>query len=298
MYTDFPLYPTEVFNGTDYPDQVDNTDIVYAALINALKSEMQACFDELGVLPKTKFNDVNARMYAIEIAAGMRSADPISQWKMNDDAASAVVIDSVGSNNGTYKDTSGNINTSTGSVTGKVNEALDFDGDEYVDCGNPTNLQISTNLSVFCWIKYTSGYNAIGKSNSDGGTNFGWILDIRNNHVYPVFKSSNGTIYENAEGSTALNDGEWHHIGMVYDGNSLKAYVDGAVDGEDTAATGTIRGYADYILGIGTCPSAGTLSHITAKIDEVRIYNFTVLLAGVEGLYNLGHGTEEKNPYD
>ena len=62
MYTNFPLYPTEIFTVTDYPVQTDNTDTVYAALINALRAEMQACFDELGVLPKGDFASVGARL--------------------------------------------------------------------------------------------------------------------------------------------------------------------------------------------------------------------------------------------
>jgi len=67
MYTDFPLYPTSIFSNTDYPAQADNTDTVYAALINALKTEMQACFDELGILPKGSHATVKARIEALEL---------------------------------------------------------------------------------------------------------------------------------------------------------------------------------------------------------------------------------------
>ncbi len=62
MYTNFPLYPTEIFTVTDYPVQTDNTDTVYADLINALRAEMQACFDELGLLPKGDHSSVKARL--------------------------------------------------------------------------------------------------------------------------------------------------------------------------------------------------------------------------------------------
>jgi len=66
MYTNFPLYPTSIFSNTDYPAQADNTDTVYAALINALKTEIQACFDELGTLPKGFHISVKARIEALE----------------------------------------------------------------------------------------------------------------------------------------------------------------------------------------------------------------------------------------
>ena len=64
FYTDFPKYPTAIFNDTDYPTQVDDTDTVYAALVNALKEEMQACFAELGTLPKGSHASVKARLDA------------------------------------------------------------------------------------------------------------------------------------------------------------------------------------------------------------------------------------------
>ncbi len=64
FYTDYPKYPTSIFNDTDYPDQVDNTDIVYSKLINALKEEMQAGFAELGTLPKGAYASVKARLEA------------------------------------------------------------------------------------------------------------------------------------------------------------------------------------------------------------------------------------------
>jgi len=66
FYTDFPKFPTSIFNNTDYPTQVDDTNTVYADLINALKEEIQACFTELGTLPKGYHASVKARIEALE----------------------------------------------------------------------------------------------------------------------------------------------------------------------------------------------------------------------------------------
>ena len=66
FYTDFPKYPTAIFDDTDYPNQTDDVSTVYAALVNALKEEMQACFDELGTVPKGAHASVKARLIAIE----------------------------------------------------------------------------------------------------------------------------------------------------------------------------------------------------------------------------------------
>jgi len=232
---------------------------------------------------------------AAYVSSGGTVNSPVSQWKMNDNEANATVVDAVDSNNGTYKDTSGDINTSTGSVAGKINKALDFDGDEYVHIGNPANLQINTNLFVFCWIKTTGGGSIVSKANNDGGSNLGWLFDVRSKHLYPAFKSSNGTIYEGATGSIDVADGEWHHVGMSYDGSSLKSWVDGVVDNEDISATGTIRA-SDYNLGIGAGPDAASISYFTGQIDDVRIYNVALSLADVKAIYYAGNGIEVENP--
>ena len=66
FYTNFPKYPTAIFDDIDYPTQADDTDTVYADLVNALKEELQACFAELGTLPKGVHASVKARIEALE----------------------------------------------------------------------------------------------------------------------------------------------------------------------------------------------------------------------------------------
>lgn len=84
FYTDFPLYPTEVFDDTDYPTQVDNTDTVYAALVNALKEELQAVMTELGVLPKGAAASVKARLDAQR--KKIQDADGDTSWDTEETA--------------------------------------------------------------------------------------------------------------------------------------------------------------------------------------------------------------------
>ena len=61
-YTDWPVYPTEILDTTDYPNQTDNTDWVLAWLLNAIKAEMIAVQEELGTQPKGSAADVKTRL--------------------------------------------------------------------------------------------------------------------------------------------------------------------------------------------------------------------------------------------
>ena len=67
----------------------------------------------------------------------------VSYWKMDD--ASGNIIDAHGSNDGTY-------NGSLYSQTGKINNAIGFDGsNDFVDTGANFN---NNNLSVFMWANF------------------------------------------------------------------------------------------------------------------------------------------------
>ena len=69
----------------------------------------------------------------------------VVHYKMDDNAGSATVIDTVGTQDGTYKDGGGNLDTDTGSVIGRVGGALDFDGtDERVEITNVSAVDISS----------------------------------------------------------------------------------------------------------------------------------------------------------
>src|SRR5262249_38336898 len=98
---------------------------------------------------------------------------------------------------GTASDSSGSGNNGTlvngpSSVTGKSGQALNFNGNQYVDLGNVINMDIGslpsidyTNLSVFAWVKTTQvgGFNMIvSKRDSSSSSNPG----------YQLFQNGNG----------------------------------------------------------------------------------------------------------
>jgi len=303
FYTNFPLYPTETFSNTDYPAQADDTDTVYAALINALKTEIQACFNELGLLPKGKYTDVSARLKAISIAAGMCVPSPISQWKLNDNLLTAVILDAVGSNNGKYKDAAGDINTSTGSVTGKINEAINFDGtDQYAQIPDSADLEFpsGTNFALAVWVNVTGSSSGtrtaiVGKGYHDTSVNLPVYMlqyDPADSHRATFYLRNSSDVTKVVVGATSLNDG-WHHVVGVKDGEEMRLYVDGVSDNTAVDIGG------DYAYGVNSDDvyiGQHYNRYINGAIDDLRIYNIALTLAQIEAIYNSGNGTEDENP--
>jgi len=146
MYTNFPLYPTSIFSNTDYPAQGDNTDTVYAALINALKTEMQSCFAELGTLPKGEHISIKARLDAID--AQLKTELDYMEYASNTAAQAAYVSSDTGYGSDIF---TGGTATDDGNLGPAYTAAKAFDGDPatFYHTDNPNTLP--------SWVKYNLG---------------------------------------------------------------------------------------------------------------------------------------------
>jgi len=84
------------------------------------------------------------------------------------------------------------------------------------------------------------------------------------------------------QGATNINDGQWHHAAVTYDGQSLKLYVDGAVDGASAtlATTSVPRDDSAHPFGIATAFDGWTdpntpapAGYFAGNVDEVRVWD-------------------------
>ncbi|MHC4300735.1 MAG: LamG domain-containing protein [Planctomycetota bacterium] len=72
---------------------------------------------------------------------------------------------------------------------------------------------------------------------------------------------------------TAIDDGNWHRIGLIWDGLHRTLFVDGVAVAEDTQ-NGLASPANGFYIGTGKDVAAGT--HFSGLIDDVRIYNRAV----------------------
>jgi hypothetical protein len=85
-----------------------------------------------------------------------------------------------------------------------------------------------------------------------------------NLRVYPTTSG----IDESVTSTTSVNDGVWHHVAMVRDGNTMRLFVDGTEEGTPNVINGSL-GDAVAAQQIGTLDSLGF--DYTGLIDEFRI---------------------------
>jgi len=188
----------------------------------------------------------------------------VAHWAL-DETEGMTVADSAGDNNG----------YALGDPIwqpegGLVDGAIQLDGvDDYVITGAVPN-PVAGPFSVLAWIKGGAPGQVV-ISQSGGGVN--WLVaDPSEGNLMTELKSS-GRSGKPLQSQTNITDGNWHRIGLVWDGSYRTLYVDDVAAAEDTQ-DGLEASDSGLYIGCGKAMEAGT--YFSGLIDDIRIYNRAV----------------------
>ena len=205
---------------------------------------------DLVVLAEYLFEDIN-------------DSTLVAHWAL-DETEGMIVADSAGDNNG-YALGDPFWNPDGGQVDG----ALQLDGvDDYVITGSIPNPAEGP-FSVFAWIKG----GAPGQAVLSQMVGANWLCtDSLEGNLMTELKGTGRDATELLS-QTIITDGNWHRIGLVWDGSNRTLYVDDIAVAEDTQTN--LEGSENGLyLGAGAAMEPG--SFWSGLIDDVRIYNRAV----------------------
>lgn len=161
--------------------------------------------------------------------------------------------------------------TSGDLVTGKIGNALDFDGsDDYIDVNGYGGVGGSTNRTISAIIKRASGASSeviVGYGSTASGAKYHFRIESTLEAIRTEVQ--NGYVY----GTTDVCDAAWHHVASVLDGTDVSDiihYVDGAAESVGAIVDITLDTSTANDVWIGDC-EAHTLREFEGQIDEVRI---------------------------
>ncbi|MEA2095553.1 MAG: LamG-like jellyroll fold domain-containing protein [Candidatus Cloacimonadota bacterium] len=180
-------------------------------------------------------------------------------------------------------------------IVNAQNNALDFDGvDDYVVSNSFMDLTYSA-LTFECWIKVDAFKTAppyittIMGTEETGHTALLRIGDtaVPNDIMQLNLRFGSGAY--NMTANTSLQEGIWYHVAAVYDGSTMKIFINGNEDASVTAAYGEIVSNRNFYLGrsynLGRC--------LDGKMDEVRVWSVARTETEIsENMYNELIGTE------
>jgi hypothetical protein len=187
----------------------------------------------------------------------------VAYWNL-DEAEGNIVHDSIGDNDGTIHG-----EPAWQPEEGMVDGALQLDGiDDYVSTEFVMNPAEGA-FSMFVWIKGGAPGQVV-LSQKDGAS---WLCtDASEGRLMTELKGL-GRSAAALLSQTVITDGNWHRIGLVWDGSRRTLYVDGVAVAEDIQ-DGMEASDSGLHIGTGKAMESGTFW--SGLIDDVRIYSRVV----------------------
>ena len=203
----------------------------------------------------------------------------VSEWTF--DNTNNPGEDTWGNNDGTLYGTGGTQNLPQLQPASECvyGTCLNFDGtDDYVNCGNNNNLNLTNSLSLSAWIKI----NGYGTEDSIAviWKDYQFGLRVGINQVPSGFIRT--TASWRAVSGSKLSSNSWHHLVFVYDGMYGKVYIDSIASGN--SLLGEIN-QDIYNFHIG---AQGYSRFFNGYIDDARIYNAALSSSQIKQEYIAG----------
>jgi hypothetical protein len=167
---------------------------------------------------------------------------------------------------------------------GKVSGALEFDGvDDYISTGFVLDPAIGA-FSVFVWTKGGAPGQVIISQTK--GTGYGIWLGADSSQGRFLTGLTNSFFFTPPLVSEfVITDGDWHKVGVVWDGARRHLYVDGAEVANDSKSLFRLLP-SDGGLHIGAGKTLDAAEFWSGLIDDIRIYDHALNNDEVKGLSN------------
>jgi len=148
---------------------------------------------------------------------------------------------------------------------GQVDGALQLNGVDGCAIAGEVLNPADGPFSIFAWVNGGGPGQVIVSQQAMAN----WLATDNEGKLMTELKCtgrSAGPLYS----ETVITDGQWHRIGLVWDGSHRKLYVDSVLVAEDTQST---LANSNNGLYIGTGKGMESGSFFSGLIDDVRIYN-------------------------
>ena len=205
----------------------------------------------------------------------------IAHW-MLDETEGIVAFNSIGDNHGSVFG-----DPMWQPVEGREDGALQFDGiDDHI--ATDTVLDPADRwFSVLAWVKGGAPGQVV-MSQADGSGNGGtWLgLDENGGLMTGLVPPPEGRFIVAPLGSQAvITDGQWHHVGFVWDGSYRYLYLDGIEVARDTTAlVPSHLQSSDGGLYIATSKTLDAGTFFSGLIDDIRIYGMALTADDIAAL--------------
>ena len=183
----------------------------------------------------------------------------------------------------------GNHGTITGATWKRLPSGiwyLDFDGNDYADCGTGVSFY-QTSFCLECWINIPENASTqwlIGQDDNTLGRAIAFGLDAGG--TKSITLQINGNAAENYSG-TRVDDSTWHFLGATfnYSNGQVNIFIDGSVVKTYTETADVPAGVTAE-LDVGRRSFTGFEGYVTGAIWGVRAKNQALSATEIQNHYN------------
>jgi hypothetical protein len=197
----------------------------------------------------------------------------VGWWKFDETQGTNARDSSGGNHDGTLI---GHAHWGQGRIGGAV--ALDGAG-SYVKVADKSAFDFAGELTVASWVNIhsvSSEWMAIVTKGDSA-----WRFSMSHQDPKIHFSVNHYYTTDGVNGSTDLTLNQWHHVAAVYDGKTLRLYVDGKLDATQPWTGGIARNDSDVLIGENT---EQTGRFFDGLIDDVRVYDYALSEGEIKGL--------------
>ena len=201
----------------------------------------------------------------------------VSKWKF-DEGSGSIAYDSVGDNDASLYGAQW--------TTDMVDDALSFDGNDYLNCPDHNSLDITSEITISAWIyRDDTGPDYLVAKRDGDEQQYG--IYLYNSQVWFCTFSSP----DSYTGTTqTLDTGKWYHIACTFDSNAGEGeiYINGLPKATDKTASAITSADSDLFIGARGDGAGGATFCFDGIIDDVAIYNKVLSAYEVEQMLQRG----------
>lgn len=217
--------------------------------------------------------------YLNEVSAS--STGLMAYYKFNEGTGTTLTDQTSNAINGTLTNSPGWVVSTANIASSGAGNCLSFDGtNDYVSVPSASQYAFgtSTDYTLEAWVKFSasqSNYTGIVVKGTTPAAWQGYQLLLYGNKIASEIKDGTNQvgIAEGLVGTTALNDGNWHHLALVVTRSSTNAklYVDGNQEASVTNAFlgNSVTNSSNMLIGTERTNAL----YLNGYIDEVRVWN-------------------------
>ena len=241
------------------------------------------CFNIIGGTVYEWTGSLGTKVLAPAAILATNHPNLLAMYTMDNISGSTLVDESPNTNDSTI--------TGAIAVAGKIDNALNFDGNDYTDDSNAIGLALNTEHSVSLWARWS-------------GTSLGYLstytdlLVLPDSYSFAIINnflttgnlsviSGNTPVGNRATSfSTSLNDNVYHHIVATVGSTVLKLYIDGV--NQTDGLVGPVSASPPSLFIGSNWVLAGADQFYDGEIDQFRFFDKVLDQTEVTELFDEG----------